>query len=329
MDPATPSQSARIRIAVLSIVVGCLVLGMKYLAFHVSQSAALKSDAIENVVNVVAAVFALGAIIFADKPADREHPYGHGKIEHFSAAFEGGMISLAAVLIGYEAFRSIIEGVPIKNLTLGLGINFAAGVLNGLLGLFLIWQGKRHESSALTADGHHVFSDFYVTLGLAAGLLLVKATGLTWLDPAMALAVCAALAYTGFKLVRTSSAALLDTEDPAMVQRLVEAINRVRPKDIVAIHELRTLRSGRYIHVDIHMVIPEFYGIGQGHELADQFGKAVLDVAGIEGELHTHVDPCLKAFCDQCEVDPCPVRTNPQTNESKITFDQAISQGPI
>ena len=329
MDPATPSQSARIRIAVLSIVVGCLVLGMKYFAYHVSQSAALKSDAIENVVNVVAAVFALGAIIFADKPADREHPYGHGKIEHFSAAFEGGMISLAAVLIGYEAFRSIIEGVPIKNLTLGLGINFAAGVLNGLLGLFLIWQGKRHESSALTADGHHVFSDFYVTLGLAAGLLLVKATGLTWLDPAMALAVCAALAYTGFKLVRTSSAALLDTEDPAMVQRLVEAINRVRPKDIVAIHELRTLRSGRYIHVDIHMVIPEFYGIGQGHELADQFGKAVLAEAALEGELHTHVDPCLRAFCGQCEVDPCPVRQGPQINECKITFDEAVAQGPI
>jgi len=314
MDSALPSQTARIRIAVLSIVVGCLVLGMKYFAFHVSQSAALKSDAIENVVNVVAAVFALGAIIFADKPADREHPYGHGKIEHFSAAFEGGMISLAAVLIGYEAIRSIVEGVPIRNLTLGLGINFAAGVINGLLGLFLVWQGKRHKSSALEADGHHVFSDFYVTLGLGAGLLLVKATGLTWLDPAMAMAVCAMLAYTGFKLVRSSSAALLDTEDPDMVQRLVAAINQVRSKDIVAIHELRALRSGRYIHVDIHIMIPEFYGIGQGHELADRFGKAVLEVAGIEGELHTHVDPCVKTFCDQCEVDPCPVRAQPQTN---------------
>jgi cation diffusion facilitator family transporter len=202
-------------------------------------------------------------------------------------------------------------------------------VINGLLGLFLVWQGKRLQSTALEADGHHVFSDFYVTLGLGVGLLLVKATGLTWLDPAMAMAVCAMLACTGFKLVRSSSAALLDAEDPAMVQRLVQAINQVRPKDIVAIHELRTLRSGRYIHVDIHMVIPEFYGIGQGHELADTFGKAVLERAGIEGELHTHVDPCLKAFCGQCEVDPCPVRVNPQVNESKITFDQAISQGPI
>jgi len=329
MDSAMPNQTARLRVAVLSIVVGCVVLGMKYIAFHVSQSAALKSDAIENVVNVVAAVFALGAIIFADKPADREHPYGHGKIEHFSAAFEGGMISLAAVLIGYEAIRSIVEGVPIQNLTLGLGINFAAGVLNGLLGLFLVYQGKRQQSQALEADGHHVFSDFYVTLGLAAGLLLVKATGMTWLDPAMALAVCVVLAFTGFKLVRTSSAALLDTEDPELLQHLVEVMNRVRPKDIVAIHELRTLRSGRYIHVDIHMVIPEFYGIGQGHELADQFGKAVLAEAAIEGELHTHVDPCMRAFCSQCEVEACPVRQSPQINECKITFDEAVAPGPI
>ena len=329
MSPAPPSQKARIRIAILSIVVGCLVLGLKYLAFHVSQSAALKSDAIENVVNVVAAVFALGAIIFADKPADRDHPYGHGKIEHFSAAFEGGMISLAAVLIGYEAILALVAGAPLENLNLGLAINFGAGVLNGILGLFLIRQGRRQQSHALTADGHHVFSDFYVTLGLGAGLLLVKFTGLTWLDPMMALAVCAMLTWTGFKLVRSSSAALLDEEDPALVNRLVEVINRVRPREIVAVHELRTLRSGRYTHVDIHMVIPEFYAIGQGHELAEAFGKAVILEAGLEGELHTHVDPCLQAFCSQCAVERCPVRRLAQTTEGRITLDEAVAPGPF
>jgi len=329
MDSAQPSQNTRIRIAVLSIVVGCLVLGLKYLAYSVSQSAALKSDAIENVVNVVAAVFALGAIIFADKPADREHPYGHGKIEHFSAAFEGGMISLAAVLIGYEAIRAVILKVPLENLSLGLAINFGAGIVNGLLGLYLIHQGKRQRSHAIEADGHHVFSDFYVTIGLGAGLLLVRFTGLTWLDPLMAMGVCALLAYTGFKLVRTSSAALLDAEDPDMVQHLVRAMNKVRPTDIIAIHELRTLRSGRYIHVDIHMVIPEYYGIGQGHELADHFGKAVLAEAAVEGELHTHVDPCQKAFCSQCEVGGCGVRLEPQSHESVITLEEAVAQGPI
>jgi cation diffusion facilitator family transporter len=329
MDPAPPTQKARLRIAILSIVVGCLVLGMKYLAFHVSDSAALKSDAIENVVNVVAAVFALGAIIFGDKPADRDHPYGHGKIEHFSAAFEGGMISLAAVLIAYEAIRALFVGTPLKNLTLGLGINFFAGVVNGLLGLYLIRQGKRQRSRALEADGHHVFSDFYVTVGLAVGLTLVKATGLTWLDPAMALVVALALARTGFMLVHHSSAALMDTEDPVLIQRLVDVMNKVRPKDVIAIHELRTLRSGRYTHVDIHMVIPEFYSIGQGHELADHFGQAVLREAALEGELHTHVDPCHKAFCAMCDQDPCPLRQKPRQQQGGITFEQAVAPGPM
>lgn len=329
MEAEFPSQKTRIRIAVISIIIGTLVLGLKYLAFTVSQSAALKSDAIENVVNVVAAVFALGAVLFADKPADREHPYGHGKIEHFSAAFEGGMISLAAVLIGYEAIRAMVEGTPLKNLSLGLAINFGAGLVNGLLGLWLVRQGRKQNSRAIEADGHHVLSDFWTTLGLGAGLILVKLTGLTWLDPVMALAVCALLAFTGFKLVRTSSAALLDAEDPELVRRLVQVMDKVRPKDIVAIHELRTLRSGRYAHVDIHMVIPEFYGIGQGHELADQFGKAVLREAALEGEMHTHFDPCLKAFCDHCDLDPCPLRQKPQDRPCRITMEAAVAPGMI
>jgi cation diffusion facilitator family transporter len=329
MDDEFPSQRTRIQIALVSIIVGAIVFGLKVLAVYVSNSAALKSDAIESVVNVVAAVFALGAVVFADKPADREHPYGHGKIEHFSAAFEGGMISLAAALIGYEAIHAMISGTHLENLTLGLAINVGAGLVNGLLGLFLLRQGRKHRSRALEADGHHVLSDFWTTLGLAAGLILVRLTGLTWLDPVMALAVCALLAVTGFRLVRTSSAALLDAEDPALVRHLVEVMDKVRPRDIVAIHELRTLRSGRYAHVDIHMVIPEFYGISQGHELADQFGKAVLKEADIEGEMHTHFDPCLKAFCDHCDLDPCPLRLKPQAGPCRITLEAAVAAGPI
>jgi cation diffusion facilitator family transporter len=175
------SQQSRIRVSVLSITAGIFILGLKYYAFHISNSAALKSDAIENVVNVVAAVFALGAIIFADKPADREHPYGHGKIEHFSAAFEGGMISLAAVLIFYEAVHGLVDQPPLEHLGKGMAVNFVAGVLNGLLGLYLIHCGRKQNSHALTADGHHVLSDFYVTLGLAVGLFLVNLTCAGWI----------------------------------------------------------------------------------------------------------------------------------------------------
>jgi len=323
------SQKTRLRVVFLSIGMGLLILGLKYWAFLVSGSTALKSDAIESIVNVVAAFFALGAVIFADKPADRDHPYGHGKIEHFSAAFEGGLIALAAVIIAWEAIDSLWHGPGLKDLGRGLLINFCAGALNGLLGLFLLYVGRRQRSKAIEADGHHVLSDFWTTLGIAAGLLLVKFTGITWLDPVMALGVAGLLAVTGFKLVHSSSQALLDMEDPSLLAKLIDIMNRVRPADIIAIHELRTMRSGRYTHVDIHMVVPEYYHILQAHDLAESFGKQVITEAGLEGELHTHVDPCQRAWCTQCGVDPCWIRREPRLKEGPITVDSATSAGPI
>ncbi len=323
------TQRARIRVAITAIVAGVSILGLKYYAYYVSGSAALMSDAYESVVNVVSAIFALGAVLYADQPADKEHPYGHGKIEHFSAAFEGGMISLAAVMIIYEAIKAMVSPKPLEALGLGLIINFGAGAMNGLLGLYLVQAGKKQGSQALMADGHHVLSDFYTTLGIGAGLLLVKLTGLTWLDPIMAIGVGVLLAWTGFKLVRASSEALLDREDPELVGRLVQVINRVRPTGVLAIHELRTLRNGRYTHVDIHIVIPEFYTITQGHALVETFNREVIEGVGLEGELHTHTDPCMRAHCAGCPVEPCPVRLAPQTACTFITAPAAVAPGEI
>lgn len=333
MNAEQLSRTTRLRVVSLSIGAGILILGLKYIAYLISGSTALLSDAIESVVNVVAAVFALGAVIFAEKPADREHPYGHGKIEHFSAAFEGGLIALAAVMIWWEAIAALhaqLSGTfHMKELGKGLIVNVIAGSMNGLLGLFLIHMGKKHRSRAIEADGHHVLSDFWTTLGIGAALLLVKFTGLLWLDPIMAMVVGTLLAVTGFKLVRSSSQALLDMEDPVLLTRLIEIINRVRPADVIAIHELRTLRAGRYTHVDIHMVIPEFYTINRGHDLADEFGKRVISEAALEGELHTHVDPCQRAWCRQCGVEPCPVRREAHTEPGPITVESATGAGAI
>ena len=327
------SRTTRLRVAILSIAAGVIILGLKYLAYAVSGSAALKSDAIESVVNVVTAVFALGAVLFAEKPADREHPYGHGKIEHFSAAFEGGLIALAAVMIWYEAIHALYEQwagtFQMKDLGTGLAVNVAAGLLNGILGLFLIRMGRRHHSRAIEADGHHVLSDFWTTCGIAAGLLLVKFTGALWLDPIMAMLVGTMLAFTGFKLVRSSSQALLDMEDPEMVKRLVKAINLVKPPEVVAVHEMRTLRSGRYTHVDIHLVIPEYFTVAEGHRVVETFNAAVIRELDLEGEFHSHTDPCERAWCRACPIHPCPIRREPRTEEGPITIESATGAGSI
>jgi cation diffusion facilitator family transporter len=321
-------QRSRVRIALVSITTGIAVLGLKYLSYVLSGSVALKSDAIESIVNVVAAVFALGAVIFAGKPADKDHPYGHGKIEHFSAAFEGGLISLAAVFILLEAAKGFIYGVELKNLGLGLMVNLLAGAINGLLGWFLLTQGRKTRSRALEADGHHILSDFWTTVGIASGLLAVKLTGLKWLDPVMAMAVGLLLARTGFRLVKESSQALLDMEDPEVLEKVLAAMNRARTWDIIAVHEMRTFRSGRYTHVDVHMVVPEFYPVRQAHDLCEDFGKRVLEEAGIEGEVHTHVDPCGRLYCGRCPAESCAIRQAPLAADAAFILDEATAAGP-
>ena len=327
------ARRARLRAISLSLGGGLLILVLKWAAYHVSGSAALKSDAIESLVNVLAALIALGAILFADRPADSGHPYGHGKIEHFSAAFEGLMIALAAALIAWEAFSTFHEQfhgtVRIRDLGTGVLLNGLAGALNGLLGAYLVRTGRQHGSTALEADGHHILSDFWTTCGILGGLLLVRATNLVWLDPLMALAVAVMLARTGIKLLLRSGQALLDVEDPALLERLLEVLNRLRPSDIITVHELRTLRSGRHTHVDIHMVLPAFYPLSQAHDLAEGFGQRVIGEMEMEGELHTHIDPCQRAWCRLCALEPCPIRAEPCAESHTITREQAVSAGPI
>ena len=321
-------QKSRMKLALLSIVAGTGLLGLKFLSYKMSGSVALKSDAIESIVNVVAAIFALGAVIFAGKPADKEHPYGHGKIEHFSAAFEGGLISLASVFILLEAAKGLIYGVELKDIGKGLAVNLLAGALNGLLGWYMLQQARKTRSKALEADGHHILSDFWTTVGIGAGLIAVKVTGIHWLDPLMAGIVGLLLARTGFRLVKESSQALLDMEDPEMLDKVLVSMNRVRTWDIIALHELRTFRSGRYTHVDVHIVVPEYYPVRQAHDLCEDFGKKALADGPIEGEVHTHVDPCCRLYCDRCPAECCLIRRVPMTASPAFTLEEATAEGP-
>jgi cation diffusion facilitator family transporter len=315
----------------VSVFGGVAILGIKFYAAHVSGSAALKSDAIETVANVIAAAFALGAVIFAEKPADREHPYGHGKIEHFSAAFEGGLVVLAAVFILWEAAKNmhgqLFLGIfTIEDLGRGLVWSAIGGISSGVLGLYLIIMGKRHRSKVLEADGLHVASDFVTTVGFIVALLLVKLTGLQWLDPLVAFALGLLLLRAGFRLVKQSSQSLLDIEDPDLLEKIVEAINRIRPKEIISIHELKTLRSGRHTHIDIHMVLPAHFSLKKSHDMAETFGYLVLDELGLEGEAHTHIDPCRTTLCSVCAVESCQARAAACAPNQQLTLEGSTAR---
>jgi cation diffusion facilitator family transporter len=314
----------RLRAGFVSLVVGTVLLLAKYVAYRLTGSTAILSDALESIVNVIAAVFALSGLAFAAVPADRNHPYGHGKIEFFSAAFEGGLIAFAALLIIYEAAVGFWYGVEVRKLDLGLGITAAAGVANLALGLFLLRVGKRNKSLTLVADGQHVLSDFWTSVGVVVGLLLVRLTGVAWFDPAVAAIVGVNLAWTGTRLVRYSAGGLLDEEDAALMRTLLDALNASITPGIIRVHRMRAMRAGRFSHIDAHLVVPEFWTVERAHDAADDFERRVIDAGNIEGEIVFHTDPCRRIYCARCDIVDCPIRREPFRGRVPFTVDEIV-----
>jgi cation diffusion facilitator family transporter len=231
---------------------------------------------------------------------------------------------VAALVIIFEAGSSFLHGSNIESLNTGLLINVFAGFLNGVLGLYLVFTGRKLHSKAIEADGKHVLSDFLSTLGIFAGLICAQVFHWPWMDPLLALGIGVVLGLTGFKMVHESANALLDNADPALLKRVVETLNQVKTVDLISVHELRILKSGRYVHVDIHMVVPEFYSVEKAHQLVETTGLRALQQLGIEGEFHTHTDPCQRKYCAKCQVEECPVRMNPFVESSEITGVEAM-----
>lgn len=328
-QPNAPDETrTRLRAGVISLIVGIALLAAKYYAYLLTESTAVLSDALESIVNVVAASFALGGLVFAGRPADRTHPYGHGKIEFFSAVFEGGLITFAAVVIVYEAGATFFYGVTLRSLDVGLAIVLGAGLANLGLGLFLVRTGERVQSITLIADGKHVLSDFWTSLGVVVGLGLVRVTGIVWLDPAVAAIVGVNLAFTGFRLVRHAAGGLLDEEDTLLLERITAAMNETHISGIIRIHNLRAIRAGCFTHVDAHLVVPEFWPVRDAHTAADRFEREVINACGLQGEINFHTDPCRQAYCAQCAIEPCPIRLQPFRTRPALTTDEAVQPDP-
>jgi cation diffusion facilitator family transporter len=278
------------RYAWLSIGTAVLAISMKGVAAWLTGSVGLLSDALESTVNLVAAVVALVALRTAARPPDDEHHFGRGKAEYLSAAIEGGMIFVAAGLIVYTSIRRLIEPQPVEQAGIGLAIIAAASVLNLVVGLTLIRAGREQRSITLEADGKHLLTDVWTSVGVLVGVGLVAVTGWDRLDPIVAMAVGVNILVTGWRLLRRSSAGLLDValppEDRAVVQQIVDSY-RARGMDF---HALRSREAGRQRFVYVHVLVPGDWTVVQGHDLCEEFEREIaLALPG--ATTFTHLEP--------------------------------------
>jgi cation diffusion facilitator family transporter len=281
-------------IASVSVLVGVIVLALKYYAFHLTGSVALYSDALESIVNVAASVGALLAIRYSALPADANHPYGHHKAEYFSVVAEGALIIVAAVLIFHEAYGAFLAPRTIEEPAAGLLFNGGASVLNGLWCAVLIAVGRKRRSPALVADGKHLLTDVLSSLGVLAGLTLAIVTGIAVLDPLLAGLVALNILWSGWKLVRESIGGLMDEAVPSETLDKIRGIISANAVGAIEAHDVRTRHAGRRTFIDFHLVVPGTMTVSDAHEICDRIEKALLAEV-VDTLITIHVEPEDKA----------------------------------
>ncbi len=288
---ALVASLGRIKIAaIVSIAVAIVVMGLKYLAYWVTGSVALYSDALESIVNLVTAVAALYAIQISSRPADRNHQFGHHKAEYFSAVLEGVLIVVAALAILHEAYGAYLNPRSLGGMTEGLAINALAMVLNGAWAMFLVRWGRSHRSPALVADGRHLFTDVFTSAGVLVGLALATVTGWQTLDPLLASLVALNILWSGWKLVTESMSGLMDEAVTSDVSRLIRKIISDNASGAIEAHDVKTRQAGQATFIEFHLVVPGDMTVAAAHEICDRI-EAALEAAVKGAQILIHVEP--------------------------------------
>jgi len=287
-------MSRAVKIACGSVVVGLMVLAIKTLAWWLTGSVALLSDALESIVNVATALAALVALRIAAQPADADHPFGHHKAEYFSAVLEGVLIIVAAILILREAWSAWQAPRIIEDPWLGLGINLVASVINAVWSFVLIRAGRTLFSPALAADGKHLMTDVFTSVGVTIGIVAAVLTGWSWLDPALAAVVAVNILWAGWQVMRHSVGGLMDEAAPEGELEQMRALISANAEGAVEAHDLRSRRAGSALFVEFHLVVPGEMTVDAAHDICDRLEHALH--ASFEGSRVTiHVEPEHKA----------------------------------
>ncbi|HMI80095.1 MAG TPA: cation diffusion facilitator family transporter, partial [Ferruginibacter sp.] len=292
------------RIAALSI----FLLLAKAFAWYITGSVAILTDAFESIVNVIAGLIGVYSLYISAKPRDQDHPYGHGKAEFISAAIEGTLISVAGVFIIYEAINNLLHPHNIHQLDYGIILVAITGVINYFAGAVCVKTGKRNNSLALISTGKHLQTDTWSTLGIVIGLILILITNLVWIDSAVAILFSLFIIYTGYKILRSSVAGIMDEADTILLKKMVQMLNENRRVNWIDLHNLRIIKYGSTIHLDCHLTVPWYLNVHQAHAEIDALSSLVKNEFGESVEMFVHSDPCLEFSCRICSKFECTVR---------------------
>jgi cation diffusion facilitator family transporter len=301
-----------------------ILLIAKFAAYYLTRSVSILTDALESIVNVIAGFIGLYSLYVAAKPKDMDHPYGHGKAEFISAAVEGTLVFSAGLLILYNAGKNLIYPVEITKLDVGIYLVAATAIINWVLGAIALRQGKKNNSLALQASGKHLQSDTYSTAGIIVGLILITLTHFVWIDGVVAIAFGLFIIYTGYKIIRTSLAGIMDEADMELLEKMVNVTEKNRKENWIDMHNLRVIKYGHVLHIDCHLTVPWYLNINQAHVEIDDLSKLIRDEFGESLEVFVHSDGCMYDQCHICIKTDCPVRQHAFKQRVNWNLDNAL-----
>ena len=316
-------QNLKIQFFVTSLSIILFVL--KFVAYFMTHSLSVLSDALESIVNVLAGLIGLYSLYVASKPKDKDHPYGHGKAEFVSAAFEGSLIITAGGIILYESILTFFEPTSLHNLDNGIWVLLSTAVLNMAAGLGAKAIGKKNKSLALSSSGQHLLIDSYTTYAVVIGIGLVMYTGYTGIDAIIAIAMGLWIIYNGYKIIRESLAGIMDEADMALLESVIHELNLIRHPNWIDMHNLRVIKYGALMHIDCHLTVPWYFNVNEAHTAVDAFTNLIKNKFGDSVEFFVHTDGCMSFSCPICTIENCEKRKSPFQKKLEWNKDNVLS----
>lgn len=298
------------RWAGLALGVSIALVIAKATAFLLTGSSAILSDALESLINIVTSGFALFAVWLSSQPRDREHPYGHGKIEYLSAGIEGILVVMAGLLIMAVSVYRMVVPPELEELEIGAGLTLVSALVAALVGTMLIKAGRKLESQSIEADGVHLRTDAVTSLGATIGVVLVMFTGWVVLDAILAACLAIWLLIEGVRVVRRAVGGILDEASPELLDEIALELEAVRAPGWTVPHHAKVHRLGQSIHIDLHIVFPRFWSLEETHEETVRLERALRDRFGQKSEVMVHMEACRPEGCVACDLEDCPVRSD-------------------